>query len=391
MKSWDEFLESMRGYESILDQTVAPVDEQLRADLIRQFALNLSQGYFLLVAPDPRYPEFLPFENHIYSLQPNPDATYHLAVVDGRGTYRVTGERGSTRVAGFATGRNILGTGKGQGFDNYDVDKLTLDPDGRFDAIFSGSRPDGHDGDWLKLHPDADFILLRQFAYDWGNEREMRIAIERIDKPADFPLLRPRISPEELDRRMERLSAFVKDLSVLAMGAVRRPFEQGYVNTMHLHDFQDLGNGGDWPQSYFETCFDLSPDEALVIETELPETHHYWNVQVIDGLWHQVDVPYRQSSLNGHTAHVSEDGKVRMVLSSQDPGYLNWLDTGGNPFGLLIGRWYRCSSHPTPDAKKMKLGEVEDYIGDRTARISSAGRAAQLRERLIGTQLRRKW
>ena len=36
----------------------------------------------------------------------------------------------------------------------------------------------------------------------------------------------------------------------------------------------------------------------VVLETELPERRHYWNVQVIDGLWNQVEILYRQSSLN---------------------------------------------------------------------------------------------
>lgn len=393
MMDWDDFLDLLRGHERIIDQTVAPVDEQLRADLLRQFALNLSQGYFLLMAADPAYPEFLPFENHIYSLQPNPDASYHLAPVDGRGVYRVTGDRGSTRVAGFATGSGILGTAEagGRGFHNYDVDTLTLDADGRFDAIFSNERPEGYDGDWMELHPDTDFILLRQFAYRWGEEREMRIAIERLDKPAASPLLRPRMSPAETERRLREIAAFVKRLSLLAMGAVRRPHDEGFVNRMHLHNFQDLGNGQDWPQSYFETCFDLADDEALVIESELPDEHHYWNVQVVDGLWHQVDVPYRQSSLNGATARIGADGHFRAVLSARDPGYANWLDTGDNRFGMLIGRWYRCSSHPTPSVRVMKLADVDAYLGDNTPRITPEGRAEQMRERLIGTQLRRKW
>ena len=42
---------------------------------------------------------------------------------------------------------------------------------------------------------------------------------------------------------------------------------------------------GDWPQAYFEIVFEIAEDEALVIESELPQSRPYWNVQVIDGLW----------------------------------------------------------------------------------------------------------
>ncbi|KHK89115.1 DUF1214 domain-containing protein [Novosphingobium malaysiense] len=393
MLGWDQYVDLLKGHESILAQTVAPQDEQLRADLLRQFAMNLSQGYFLLFQADPDYPEFVPFENSTFLLQPNPDAVYYYTRVDGAGTYRVRGQRGTAPVVGLSTGARIIGTSDipGQGFGNFDVDSLTIDAQGNFNVLFSAQRPEGYEGDWRELHPDADFILLRQFNYDWGQEQEVRIAIERLDRPAGSPSMRPRMAPEEVDRRMRDLFAYAKRLSQVGMGAVRRPHDQGFINAMHLHDFKDLGNGEDWPQAYFETVFDLADDEVLVLESELPEERHYWNVQVVDGLWNQVDVAYRQSSLNGHTARLAEDGMFRAVLSPRDPGYANWLDTGDHRFGMLIGRWYRCSSHPTPKVTKLKQTDVAAYLGDSTPRITPDERAVQLRERLVASQLRRKW
>lgn len=393
MLGWDEYVDLLKGHEEVLAASIAPKDEQLRADLLRQFAMNLSQGYFLIFQTDPDYPEFVPFENSAFQLQPNPDGVYYYARVDGAGTYRVSGQRGEARVAGLSTGSSIIGMADepGRGFGNYDVDTLTFDGEGNFDVIFSAQRPASHAGDWRELHPEAEFLLLRQFNYVWAGEKDMRIAIERIDRPAGRPAMRPRMAPEEVDRRLRLLFGYARRLSQVGAGAVRRPYDQGFVNKMHLHDFQDLGNGQDWPQAYFETVFDLAGDEVLVLETELPEQHHYWNVQVIDGLWNQVDVLYRQSSLNGHTACISDDGKFRAVLSPTDPGYSNWLDTGDNLFGMLIGRWYRCSSHPTPRVTKMKQTDVADYLGNSTPRITAHEREAQLRQRLVESQWRRKW
>lgn len=390
MRSWDDYADLLKGGDSLLDQTVAPVDEQLRAELYRQFAMNLSQGYFLFFQADPDYPEFVPFENSAFLLQPNPDSVYYYSRVDGSGIYRVTGERGTCPVVGFATGANMMGTtdAPGKGLGNYDIDALTLDAQGRFDVVFSAERPEGHDGDWLFLDPSADFILVRQFSYDWGRETDLRIAIERLDAA---PRPRPRMSPAEVDARMEGMALYAKRLSRVAMGAVRRPHDGGFVNKMHIHTFQEMGNGRDWPQAYFEMAFDIAADEALVIESDLPKTRPYWNVQVIDGLWNQVDVLYHQSSLNGATAKVDGDGRFRAVLAAEDPGYANWLATGGHRFGLLIGRWYRCSSQPTPQVSRMKAHEVAGYLGDRSPRITPEERAATLRDRLIQSQLRRKW
>ncbi len=391
MKTWAEYVELLKPAGDILANTTAPVDEQLRADLYRQISMNLSQAYFLLMMADPRYPEFVPYLNSGFLLQPNPDAVYYVASLDGAGVYRVTGERGNSPVVGFATGNKMFGTNgleMGKGFGNYDANDLALDSEGRFSVIFSAERPAGYDGDWLHLDPRSDFLMLRHFSYDWGNERDLRVAIERLDKPAEP---KARLTPEEVDAKLRHVFAYACDVTRVAMAQIKRTQDGGFVNKMHIHTFQEMGNGQDWPQAYFEMIFDIGPDEALVIESELPETRTYWNVQVIDGLWNQVDIPYRQSSLNGHTAKVDSDGKFRAVLSHTDPGYHNWLDTGGNGYGMLIGRWYRCSSTPTPQVTKVKLAEVAARLGSGSPRASAEDRAAQLRQRLIGNQLRRKW
>jgi len=288
-------------------------------------------------------------------------------------------------VAGFAIGTK---GSPGKGLGNYDIDHLDIEADGRFEVIFSTERPEGHEGNWLRLDPEADFILVRQFNYRWGHETDMRLAIERLDPVP----VKPRQSADFIDEQLAELfGTYAKGLSQIALGAVRRPHEMGLINTMHLHNFQDLGNSEDWPQSYFESVFELADDEALVLETELPEKRHYWNVQVVDGIWNQAEILYRQTSLNGHTAKIDSDGRFRAVLSQQDPGFANWLDTADHNYGMLIGRWYRCSSHPTPTLTKMKLADVSAHLGDRSPRITPDERKAAMRQRLIGSQLRRRW
>lgn len=390
MRGWDELVDHLKGHQDIIAEAVGPVDDQRTAELQRQFAMNLAQGYFLHFHADPDFPEFVPFENSAFLLQPNPDAVYYYARVEGTGAYRVTGERGNAPVVGFAIGNRIIGMSDqpGKGFANYDLDQLSLDADGAFEVIFSSERPEGHEGNWLYLHPEADFILVRQFSYDWGRERDMRLAIERVDRAASY---RPRMSADDVQTRLLDLFAYARRLSRVGLGALRRPYDQGHVNRMHLHDFQDLGNSADWPQAYFETVFDLAGDEALLIECELPSQAHYWNMQVVDSLWNQIDVPYCQSSLNGRTARVGGDRSLVAVLAGQDPGFANWLDTGGHGFGMVIGRWYRCSSHPTPQVRKVKFTELPDLLDGRTPRITPEDRASDMRERLIGSQLRRKW
>jgi hypothetical protein len=390
MRDWAEYVDLLKPAGALLDRTPAPDSEAMQAQLWRQLAMNLSQGYFLLFQSTPEHPEFAPFENSVFLAQPNPDAVYYYAPVDGRGTYRVTGERGDAPVAGFALGNRIIGMDPlpGKGLGNHDFDDLEMDADGRFEVIFSAERPAGHAGNWLRLPEEADFILVRQFSYDWGRERDVRLAIERLDTPA----IRPALSPEQTDAKLTHLlGGYAANLSGIAIGAVARCADQGFVNRFNLTSFQELGNGRDWPQAYWEAVFDIEEDEALIIESELPDERPYWNIQVVDGLWNQLDYVYRQTSLNGLQAAIDPDGRFRAVLSHGDPGIANWLDTGGHGYGMLIGRWYRCSSHPTPRVTRVPFAELDRHLPADAPRITAEDRAEALRQRRIGSQLRRKW
>jgi hypothetical protein len=390
MKLWNEYLEQLKPAGEVIARTWAPQSEKAQAELCRQLAMNLSQGYFLHCQSTPEHPDWAPFLNSVFLLQPNPDAVCYYAPVSGKGSYRIVGDRGNAPVAGFATGKVMVGMGDppGPGYNNYDFDDLKLESDGSFEVIFSEMRPAGYSGNWLYLHPEARFIMVRQFSYDWGRERDVRLAIERLDSPA----LKPALTPEAIDRQLRALfGGFVECYSRTRLGFFETIRNKGAVNETRLTSFQELGNGRDWPQAYFECVYDIKPDEALILETELPQMRPYWNVQVIDGLWNQVELVYRQSSLNGHQAVIDGDGKFRAVLSLEDPGIHNWLDTGGNLFGMLIGRWYRCDSHPTPRLKKVPLKDLRRHLPATTPTISVEARGEQLRQRRIGAQLRRRW
>ncbi|MGO8858247.1 MAG: DUF1214 domain-containing protein [Steroidobacteraceae bacterium] len=390
LMSWSDYVDLLKPAEALVKLAWGPDDDQIRAEVYRQLLMNLAQGYFLYFQADPEHPDWAPFENSVFLAQPNPDAVYYYAPVRGEGVYRIVGERGNAPVVGFATGKVMIGMGDppGPGFNNYDVDALALEADGSFEVVFSEHRPPGHSGNWLYLHPEARFILLRQFSYDWGRERDVRLAIERLDTVPP----KSRASPAAIDKLIrELLGGYAMRLSKLSIGCVNRTRDSGFVNTMRLTSFQDLGNGGDWPQAYFECAFEIEPGEVLILETDLPASCHYWNVQVIDQLWNQVELVQRQSSLNGLQARVDADGKFRAVLSVDDPGIHNWLDCAGHLRGMLIGRWYRASSHPTPSLKKVPFHALRDHLPASTPLITPGERAAALSKRRIGAQLRRRW
>lgn len=383
---WSEYVDLLKPAGELRELLLDPKSRQLHAALYRQLAMNVSLGYFLYFQSSPEHPDWAPFLNSVFLLQPNPDDTYLLAPVRSDGIYRISGTRGTVKLLTMGTGCNMMGMSAqpGRNFDYFDADDLTLGPKGEIDVILSAERPAGHTGDWWPLHREAEFLLVRQRSYDWGNEQDARLAIERLDAQP----LKPRPSIAAIDRQLRALfGGFAAQLSRQWLTYQKHARDRGLINRLEL---TDLG-GSVAGQYYWQGIFDVGPDEALILETELPETCPYWNVQLNDELWNAIEFVYRQSSLNGHQARLDSDGRFRAVIAHQDPGVPNWLDPAGSKQGMLIGRWYGCSSNPVPTLTRVPLAELRRHLHADTPAFTLAEREAQLRTRRRGAQLRRRW
>lgn len=383
---WSEYVDLLKPAAGLRGLLLDPESEQLRAELYRQLVMNVSLGYFLYFQSSPEHPDWAPFLNSVFLLQPNPDDTYLLAPVRGEGVYRISGTRGTVKLLTFGTGCNMMGMSAepGRNFAYFDADDLTLGPGGEIEVILSAERPTGHQGDWWPLHRDAEFLLVRQRSYDWAGERDARLAIERLDPQP----MKPRQSIEGIDQRLRALLGFFSaQLSRQWLSYQKNARDRGLVNRLEL---TDLG-GSVAGQFYWQGIFDVGPDEALILETELPGQRPYWNVQLNDELWNAIEFVYRQSSLNGHQARVDTDGRFRAVIAHVDPGVPNWLDPVGSRQGMLIGRWYGCSSNPLPTMTRVPFAELRRHLPADTPRVSAEERAKQLRARRLGAQLRRRW
>jgi Protein of unknown function (DUF1214) len=383
---WDEILETLRPANRLLAQTWAPNDPQIAAELHRQLMMNLSLGYLLYFHNDPHYPDFIPFLNSAFLLQPNPDDTYFLAHIEGTGTYRVSGDRGSVHLLTATLTNKMMGVDEQLAplLAEYDIGAMAA-PHGKLDLIFSATKPAGHSGHWLALDPRARFLMVRQRSYDWGAEGDARLAIERLD---DVPA-QGRMSAGDIATRVAGVTAFAERLSRFWLGHQQRLRETVPVNTIRFSPFAN--QGGVRVQAYWEAIFEYEADEVLILESELPIKRPYWNVQLNDTLFNTIDYVWHQSSLNGHQAKVDADGKFRAVIAATDPGVANWLDTMGHLSGTVIGRWYDCDSQPMPVLKRVKLADLAAHLPPDTARVSTADRKATVHARARGAQRRRRW
>lgn len=383
----DILREGLEANIAELANTWKPDDPAYRADFYRQAMMNFSWSYFAFFHADAEHPDWGPLWNPVYTDQPNPDDIYLYSPIRGDLTYRVSGNRGTCALLTFNTQKGWVGLNErsemGGGTD-FDDRKLVTDANGNFEVLFSTVRPDGYTGNWAEMKPDASAMVLRYRMVDWENERDPQLSIECLDAVPP----KPRLDPQEIIERIRKMSLLPLRYSQAFLTIQNRVKDVVGTNVFLQEQYP---GGGLSLQSYWPAVFELAEDEALIVETDMPERRTYWNVQINDPYFNAVEYVYRLASINEATAHFSSDGKFRAVVSLEDPGVPNWLDTGGFTEGTVYGRWYDCDSHPTPVIKRVKLAELREHLPPDTPVVTPDERAEQLRRRVRAAQRRRRW
>jgi hypothetical protein len=387
LPQWGDYLAILAKAEKVLDLLADPADPLARQETYRLMFMSLAAG-FQSTFVDPRLPDFVQtVTNVMNSVGVNPDFIYGYTPIDGTGTYRLSGRRGDAVFVlfDFAAGGLGVHDALGPSVGTLDIDKCRIGSDGTFDVLLSTERPAGYAGDWFRLDPRATTAAIRRAYYHWGEERDTSVAIERID----LPIAQRRLEAGEIARRLELLAGFVGRYVEFALRYGKRQREQGLINKLEHDDW--AGRGGLEGQHYYQGIFRIRPDEALILETELPGRVRYWNIQLNDPLWNSIDWFNHQSSLNAAQAVLDTDGRFRAVISLEDPGVPNWLDPGGHEEGSLMLRWTEASSGPEPTLKLVKLAELRAHLPEDTPTVSFELRQESLRKRRRGAQLRHRW
>ncbi|MDE2301773.1 MAG: DUF1214 domain-containing protein [Sphingomonadales bacterium] len=383
-----DLLGALQGAADLTAQTWRPDDPAYRADIYRQIMMQLSSGYFAWFHATPEHPDWAPLWNPVFTLQPNPDDIYLYCPIDSAYRYRISGQRGTVKLVTFTTQRGLPGLPWGidtTGADYNDLDDgdLVVADDGSFELLLSTERPAGHAGNWLRIAPDAHVLMTRYRSYDWLSEVDPVLSIECLDRVPP----KPRPSVEDILARVRGMVAMPADCQRLFYAMQNDIRARVGVNT-----FEPVKLGGSFTrQVYLPAVFEFAPDEALILETELPAQRRYWNFQLNDPYFNAIEYVYRLSSTNGHFARVSDDGKFRAVIALQDPGVPNWLDPAGYTEGTIYGRWYDCDSCPTPVLKRVKFAELSAHLPPDTPRVTPAERDSELRARVRACQRRRRW
>jgi hypothetical protein len=389
--SWEQLVDQLRPLGARLMQRVPErlrQDPQVVQESYRLLLYGLARSLSDAIVGDRRHPVFVPEISLAQNIfQPNSDTVYKSVMIDGAGSYRIRGERGTTRLLILAQlGPDTIRTGKhAPALGQCDFDTLRLDAQGRFDVLISQARPAGYTGDWWELDPRAEKFMVRTVGTRWGEEREPRYGIDRLDVPPR----KGRHSAAELAFRLSEIPTITANCACTFPDHVEKLRAEGYINKLKVFDVSQMT--GLSRQHYYEGAYELAPDEALIVEARVPEQVKYWSLILTNELYETTDWVNNQASLNDAQAQVDADGWFRAVVAARDPGVPNWLDTAGYRSGAIQGRWFEASSAPTPAVRKVALAEVRAALPATTPVVTPAQRDAALRERRINAQMRVIW
>ena len=388
---WERLIDGLRPLGDAMRARVPERlrgDPQIMAEAMRLLLAGVVRASSDALVGDRRHPLFVPELNIAQNIfQPNADTIYKSCLIEPGGSYVIGGDRGTTRMMILAQmGPDTLRTGKhhpvlGQG----DFDTLARDADGRFELAISPERPEGHTGDWWRLEPGCEKLMIRIVSCDWGVEREPRFGIARLD--VDEP--KGRVPATELHRAFAEMPGIAAVCALAFPTHVEELREQGFLNALKVFDVSQMS--GLKGQSYYEGAYELADDEALITEVRIPETYKYWSIILTNDLYETTDWVNNQSSLNDTQGLVDPDGVFRTVISARDPGVHNWLDTAGYRSGAIQGRWFGASATPNPTLRKVGLSEVLAQLPAGTRRVTRAERAIALRKRRLAAQQRVIW
>ncbi len=346
-----------------------------KAEGLRYMTRYLAAGAVLAMElADPDYPQFGRWAERTYTWGiNNPDTIYSFAAVNGNATYRIYGNRGTAHHFDLQVhAPHFCEAPDYEIVANLDTSQLEVSSDGEVEIFVS---PSEHTRNWVKTHPGVGSLCIRQYFNDWESERPAKLTIERVG--ASYPP--PADSVSAIAERTRMLIRWL-DKAGSFWDAMCKACLDAEPNTVRFLDPGLSEWGGLRGLAYGLGNFRCESDQAVIMEVVPPQCH-YWSYQLGTWYWESMDWYRRQTSLNGHYAHLDSDGAFRAVIAHEDPGVANWLDPAGQTWGTLNGRWLLTESLPEPELKVVPIGDVMLHLPDDTVTVTPKERSESIRRR----------
>lgn len=394
--AWSVFCQQLQAAGDLTFKDHNPANAIQRADAFRFLTQNLGQAFDLaLETRDTKYPVLHAFCTPSRKLGGDAaDLTYQQAWIDGEQVYKVSGQIGSARFLNFTLQGQRPETQPNTGWPSLhepfgDIPEvnlfgrdLHLNDDGSF-VLFIGGERQGPN--WLPTTSATRKLFIRQ-GFDSWDETPTTLSIERLNMDTPRPLPTPQRMIESMQWAGDFLSGMMRDWPDHPYQYSGGIVDPGCINQFppdHSANTLDDKKRG---RLAAHMCWVLADDEALIVEFDNHDG--FWMVSLGGAFMNSMDFLYRSVSYTPARTKVDSDNKVRLILSSTDPSYHNWLDTQGFAAGNLTYRNLLSQATTTFATKLVKKSELASVLPWESCVASSTQRTGELLARFRGVQQR---
>ncbi|MBW2424460.1 MAG: DUF1214 domain-containing protein [Deltaproteobacteria bacterium] len=375
-EAWRDFCRALEAAgEHLIQFPVGetPIPGELRSEGMR-YALGLVTGGVLqaLQLSDPDHPRFVrnPDSEAKWGAE-NVDNQYLWARVRADAEYRISGNRRNIFEALMETKDGYMQIGDDRVFETVLLSELECESDGRFEILLAAKKPAGYTGNWIEMDPDTRYFCVRQYFADWEKEDPASFTIMRIGGEGEAPAP---IEPARMAELLDEAGTWTLQSARFWqewIDQLRRDHIKGEIQPPRpfVGGVRDIVYGNDW--------WTLEPDEAMIVECEVPDAR-YWQIQLCDVWFRTMDWATRQTGLNHLQTRVDDDGRFRVVIAHRDPGIQNWLDTGGHPEGMIQYRFVWTKDKPLPSVKIVPFDALRSALPPETPDYSAEDRRRAL-------------
>lgn len=350
-----------------------------RAEGVRHVANQVACWLTFAVGfTDVEHPAFFRSADPVYRWGgPNVDQVARRAAIAGDGVYRVSGHMGSCEEFALQVKVGATQSGGADVATEVFASQLGLGLGDDFDLVFGGRRDDhGGAAHWFPLDPDASFVHVRDYYFDWQATEPATFVIERLDTQGapGRPLDAGRVA-----HMLETAAHEVEHSVVFWQQYQARMLDQrGGPNV--FNDPRPEGRGVQ-DIMYAHAFVRLAPDEVLILTLDAADAP-MWDVGVYNRAWYEpLDYANGVTSLNHRQVHTASDDRVRIVVAGRDPGVANWLSTEGRDEVLCTIRWIRPPAQPALRSERVAIAELADHLPPGTPLVDGDARRAEVAAR----------
>ncbi|VEB98567.1 Protein of uncharacterised function (DUF1214) [Cedecea lapagei] len=307
----------------------------------------------------------------------NPDAIYRMIPIDGSQRYILRGQQNTAGGTGDYTYSLIFNPNSQNTVAYLDKSTLKVEVDGSY-IITIDNTPGSLDENHLQSTDKVSFLFIRHNITDWSVETADTLSVELAGQQRKIS----QSLSDIIDTAIKNLDESSITYGVGAMGL--ETYIPNLVNTLPQPKQSPI-IGTLVTQASSFGHIDINESEAFII-TITPGKAGYFIVPVTNAWIISVDAANHQSSLNNTQAHSNNDGTYTFVVSIQDPGVANWIDTVGLHENTLMIRWQDMpeNAEPALNYELVTFSELSQHLPPETQYVTPDERAKILEQRSTG-------